>query len=1119
MGQDVLRLGGRLDMAPRRQQRDQGESVLAAYLRSIDVGLDANVPERIAHFMPTEKSVRLVDALTSEGEDRALIVVAPYGSGKSLAASYALHLVENRKQSRPVLKKLEGRFAEVDAVFATKIAERRSNANSQGLVIPLSGPQEELHRSIRKAVLEAFGRLGDQRKAGILNRTQVKRAEDLYPFLKLLQQKTVEIGLDRVVFVWDEFGKHLEYLVQEGRTSELFHVQKLAEFVARSSVPMTLGLFLHMGFLHYAGTLSQTARTEWRKVEGRFRTIDYIDDSDHLYELIARLIFEKRFARVAPEDAVTHWVGFCRKHHLFKRFSDDRLEALIRSTYPFTPPAVYMLPRLAGRIAQNERTLFHFLENWDGVSEVCPKDLYDYFSPQMRTDISTGGTHRQWLEANSAIQKIAGNPALEAVVKTACLFGLGLYGRNGGASHEFLRRAWSGFERSSEISPCPVRELIDRKLLLYRPYKDEVAVWHGTDLDLRGHLESEKTRRGAGFDLIRFLNHQTPPPAWRPLSYNTEFSIRRYFSSSFHTVSEFESMVSTAAQSGIVEGDGHIAFLLPESPSELNAAMELASRHARNGLVVAYPAEPLPLGNAALEVHCLYQMQDDQDLVASDPLALEEIRQLTGDAEVHLQSLVRRGTIPSIEGPTWSYDGKTVELRSRGELREFLSDICRELYSKTPRLNNELINKKRPSAVVVNSRKKCVLGILERTGSPDLGLLETTPDGSMFRTLLVNTGLYAENGDGSWMFVAPNSRSIGDMALRTIWKSFSDFISRPVGEPKCLEELKSTLLGPPIGMREGVFPIFLAAGIRAFGGMTAIRKDGRLLDDLLPTTLEDMALNPQSYTFDPVSVDQDALKLLRDFVVVFGNNKDAKNSANLLQVAGELLTEWRERLPWCVRTREFGANAIEDFRRAIYSPTDSVAFFTESLPELFAEHKISKNRRRKVMAEWKEELETADQVYYAQIELAIRSALGLDNERQLIVAARERASLFSEDFVVRLSDPKAAHFLRRLRRPYKEDDKLCRSVAQLLTEKRIPDFDDQVMETFRTRLLAITEEIDRAASWVEGTLFGEGLRAWVVGNRHARIKELFTDLQRLEGDARASEYLLGLLKMKENQAT
>lgn len=1105
-------------MAKRKQQSDGSESTLAAYLRSVDVGLDADSPNRISHYMPTEKSVRLIDALANESEDRTFIVVAPYGSGKSLAASYALHMIENRKDSREVLKSLEPRFAEIDPSFAEMAEQRRRKWSRQGLVVPLSGPQPSLHEAIKESVLEAFSRMGDRRKAGILNRAKVNRPEDLLPFLKQLQQKARELDLDRIVIVWDEFGKHLEYLVQEGKTSQLFHVQKLAEFVARSDLPMTLGIFLHMGFLHYAGTLSQTARAEWRKVEGRFQTIDYVDDSDHLYELIGRLIFDKRSARTAPEEEVAQWVATCRKHHLFRHFKDDRLEALIRSAYPFTPPAVFMLPRLAGRIAQNERTLFHFLENWDGKSEVRPADLFEYFSPQMRSDISTGGTHRQWLETNSAIQKIAGNAPFEDVLKTACLFGLGLYGRNGGASLEFLQRAWQGFSIPQKTANCPVRELIEKKLLLYRPYKDEVAVWHGSDLDLRGHLESEKSSRGAGFDLIGFLNLQAPPPAWRPLSYNTEYRIRRYFSSSFHTVLDFSEVAKNNSLDSLIEGDGHIAFLLPESPGELKSARKLAREFGKDGIVVAYPAEPLPLGNAALEVHCLYKMQDDQDLVASDPLALDEIRQLTGDAEAHLQSLVRRGTIPSDGGPDWVYEGKVESLGSRGELREFLSRICRELYSETPKLNNELINKKRPSPVVVNSRKKLVLGVLERAGSSDLGLPETTPDGSMFRTLLVNTGLYFENSEGSWTFAPPNSRTIQDSALRSMWKKFADFIGRPAGTPKLLSTLKAELQAPPIGLRDGVFPIFLAAGIKAFGGMTAIRKDGRLLEDLLPTSIEDMASNPDSFSFEPVKVEHEELRLLRDFVAVFSGDKNEKNAANLLQVAGELVTEWREGLPWCVRTREFGDPALESFRQAIYSSADVVAFFTDTLPGLVVEHKIAKRLRRKTMLSWKEELEAADELYYDQIELALRSSLGLEAGKSLVESASSRAGLFAEEFVVRLSDPKAAQFLRRLRWSYKEDRMLCRTVAQLLTEKRISDFDDDVMVTFRTRLTAITEEIDRAAAWVEGSLFGKELRSWVVGNRHARIRELFEDLKRIEGHERASGYLLELMNKKERRA-
>ena len=67
-----------------------------AFLRSINIVYDAGEPERIGHFRPTAKTVPLLKALFGEENERAYFVVAPYGSGKSLTATYALQVIENR---------------------------------------------------------------------------------------------------------------------------------------------------------------------------------------------------------------------------------------------------------------------------------------------------------------------------------------------------------------------------------------------------------------------------------------------------------------------------------------------------------------------------------------------------------------------------------------------------------------------------------------------------------------------------------------------------------------------------------------------------------------------------------------------------------------------------------------------------------------------------------------------------------------------------------------------------------------------------------------------------------------------------------------------------------------
>jgi hypothetical protein len=1093
---------------------DSSVSTLAAYLRSIDVELDAQEPERIRHFMPTEKSVRLVEHMLAEHEDRAAIVIAPYGSGKSLAASYGLHLIENREASRQTLKVIEGRLREVAPALADKTASRRKLGTDRGLVVALSGPVPELHEELCRKTIAAFRRFKLGRQARALQ-DPPESPEQLPQYLDVLQEKAAELGFDRIVIIWDEFGKHLEYLVQDGRVNHLFHVQKLAEYVARASLPMSFSAILHMGLLHYASTLSQSARAEWRKVEGRFATIDYVDDSKHLYSLIARLVRNRRTSLPDSDTDFECWIQICREHQLFRDFSDTELAALVESAFPFTPAALYLLPRLTGRIAQNERTLFHFLSSWDGENHVGPAELFDYFAPQLKADISTGGTHRVWLEANSALQKVDGDETLESVLKTACLFGLGLEGRKGGAGLGLLRHAWRHYVDVRRVEPCPVRELIDRKLLLYRQYKDEVAVWHGSDLDLRGHLEAEKARRAPTFDLISFLNEQTPPPYLRPVSYNSKYCIRRFFSG------EFRAVVADGECTKEVDvsvGDGHIVYWLPSSQEELEHARHLAAQNDKAMAVMVVPAEPLPLAEAALEVHCLYAMQKDADLVASDPLALDEISQLASDAEAHLHSLVQRCTSPARSGPSWYFEGRPYTVHSPEDLRELLSDICSKVYPKTPRLNNEMINKRSPSAVVVNSRKRLVLGILERYGIPDLGLVPTTPDGSMFRSLLVATGLYADHGATGWRFSTPEDKVITDPSLAEAWHVIADFFTQCEGK-RPVAELKSQLMHPPYGIREGTFPILLAAGIRAFGGMAAFRRDGVLLDDMLPTTIEDMAARPDAYSVEAVRLTRISKSIIRAMLKSIGVELSKPDGAELLRLAGEHVAEWRAGLPPHARTRVFHSAGLNEFRDALFLSRDHVQLFTHALPQWMNAERVKPRELSVKLSSYVDDLQNADRVFYGKIETALRQELGLGHEGDIEDVLFHHASMFNRNFLDQMPDKLAAQFLRRMRIPYDDRERLCRSIAQLLTETQIRNFGDKTMDTFLARLKEVSQAIDSAASTVEVSDFGEGLRAWLVSNRCRRIQELYDDLVRLEGPSEAEMFVRNLVQKLEGKAS
>jgi hypothetical protein len=268
----------------------EGEGSAEIFLRSINLCYDAEYPERIAHYHPTAKSAACLRALAGFAEDRAFFVVAPYGAGKSIMATYLLHLIENRRDTSLTLLTLAHRLARVSPELGDFALKRRKQPRF-GLVLALHGYAPSLARGLKAAVLAATARVKLGRQARSLQEMPCDDMEQAITLLAKVQQKVRDAGGDRIIILWDEFGRHLESLLADGRPAALADIQILAEFISRArDLPITLGLLLHQDLLRYASSMPQSVRAEWTKVEGRFCTIQYIDDSKELYHLIGAIV-------------------------------------------------------------------------------------------------------------------------------------------------------------------------------------------------------------------------------------------------------------------------------------------------------------------------------------------------------------------------------------------------------------------------------------------------------------------------------------------------------------------------------------------------------------------------------------------------------------------------------------------------------------------------------------------------------------------------------------------------------------------------------------------------------------------------------------------------------------
>lgn len=1043
-----------------RRKRTEPTLETDRFLRSINITFDADHPDRIEHFQPTSKSVQLIQTLLDDKGERAILVTAPYGSGKSLVCSYVLHLLENRRESQSVLKVIARRIQEVSPNLGAVVTKRGRSRAKRGLVIVLSGHCNSIMVELADATGTAMRRLKLGREARPLASGSITEIGQLVGQLSTVIQKAKRRGIDQVVIFWDEFGRHIESLVAKGSTHTLGDLQTLAEYVSRESrVPVKLVLLLHQRLMYYASHLPQSVRREWAKIEGRFHSIQFVEDSKELNRLIAQIVtFGSN--RITGVSNVANLVKKTQAANLFTEYKPNQLKQLLIGAYPLDPVTLHLLPRIAARVAQNERTLFSFLISCDLSKSIDSSKLYDFFSPSMQADTGLGGTYKQWLETESALAKVRGEPDLERALKIACLLSFGMGGERTSAGREALEFAISTYHDSDTRKV--VDELIDRKLLLYRKHNNDVSVWHGTDVDLRARVEDQKDKLRSRFDLVSFLTKEAPPPVWRPLRHNDNFGIRRFFRAEFSSVEQLGCLLEEGISASTDEADGLICYVLADSLQELSTARELARSRAINPrIVVSLPHEPLAITEAALEVSALLQIQMDIDLLASDPLVAMEVQHMLDDSRSYLQSLLNRLFIPALGGPAWINKGSPSKISSPGELRSFLSKVMDAVYKQTPRVLNELVVRRKPSPIIVNARKKLLLGIMERCGQENFGIEGNFPDSSMCRTVLLHTGLYRKTNEGRWRFA--KSHEISDPGLAAVWSELGEFLTAPDKEGKNFEVLFNRLSSPPFGVRPGLFPILLAAGFQAFPSARSIEHQGKYLTDILPSHIEDICRSPSNYTLCVLDIDQANIRYLEGILQLFsGTQKFDIRGSDLLRECYDALTTWISKLPSSALTTKNVSISAQRFQTVLRSIEDPVECFFRDLPMMFG---VSLQKYEQLLIEIrraKDELDAVRQSYMKQARDSVRrifSFLGEPSE-SLNKTVRRWASCFPEEFVTQSVDGVGQKLIMHLQGQLETDEHLLQPLSILITGKPFIRWDDGTQVFFERELRDMVHRIE-----------------------------------------------------------
>lgn len=827
-------------------------SIGAGFSRSINLERDQDATELLQGYVPTSRALvaleQIADGLDGHAAGRALALIGPYGAGKSAFALFAGALLG--PPTSPAKGIAEAKLHEA----APGLAKRLTGAtdNSQGLLrVQVNGIPDSLIRQVMLALARAATRA--ELPTTLIKRIEAaarpgNRMDHVIDLVEQVKGAWVEKGGRGLLIELDELGKFLEHEGQGAGQSEIHLLQLLAEkAVEPRDSPLCLLVMLHQAFEHYSGRLGKSLRDEWKKVQGRFSAVAFLEPAEQSLRVAAAA-----FNRGADLDADLKGEIF----NIASRLTEcsalplgldlSAASELFETCYPLHPATLLSLPVLCQRVAQNERTLFSYLASTEhfGLGRrldelrpgdwVGPWELYDYFILNQAGGFSDPLTYHRWVEVITALERYDGDtesgsddPTVR-LLKTIGLLNLVGAQRGLKASDGVLRLIFG-----DELDGL-LERLLTASIIHFRGYAQEYRVWQGSDFDLHAALE-QATAEQSGRVFTDTLNELNPLPPVVARRASIESGTLRSFQVRFASTERWPPKPADA------ELDLFLYLAEPGERPELSDTPE----HA----VVAVCRSTERLSELVTEWQALKELPKQHAQLQQDPVAKREHEAWLENAETDAIGAIR-SLLESPEQLRWHFGGEYRRISNRrmlqGELSAWVTNRC---FPLAPIIRNELINRERPSAAASTGRKKLLAAMLTAADHDGLGIAKTPAEKSLYLSLLRQSRLHRAGKDGRWDFYPPEPAwdpCHVAPAWRAIHKALGDAGQRQVPLP----ELFATLQAAPYGIRLGVLPILIITYLLAHRRELALYQEGAFCEDLTIERAELLCRRPNLFAIE-----------------------------------------------------------------------------------------------------------------------------------------------------------------------------------------------------------------------------------------------------------------------------
>lgn len=868
-----------------------------------------------------------------------------------------------------------------------------------------------------------------------------------------------------LLIVVDEFGKVLEHAAKNNPEQELYFLQKFAEFVNVPTRDILLLTTLHQNFGSYSKDLTETQKNEWIKVKGRFKEITFVEPVEQLLYLASRQLPKKQY-ELDFEPAFDLYQLAIETRIITSSFSED----IACQLFPLDAFSAFAITMAMQRYGQNERSLFTFLNNrgHNSLSEFQPKRnltyhlgiVYDYISYNFYSYLKDANADSMgWASMQASIERVEGlewestnqlNDAINIVKAIGILNLLGV------ASFQLDLGQMARYAHSA-MDVANAKELIEKlirfKIVRFASYKNRLMLFEGTDIDIE--LEIQKAgavvSRPVSFidDLRQFISKRVSPVKAHCFHSGTP----RYFE--YEIREEPLDMVPTG------DTDGFIELLFSPKPNALEE-IKTYSLNTEHAIIYAY------FNNTEEIIGHLYNINKYDYILTkvlidkkSDHVAFGEIMKLKEYEEDLLNKTISDNLFAYKNRVNWIFKGEQKRVRSLKEFNKLLSDVCNEVYSKSPVMKNELFNRHKLSSPISMARKNYLVALTENYQKEDLGFDQDKfpPEKTIYYSLLKNTGLH-KNGA---FLDKPEGNGLKDM-----WEECIQFLHSSTNKPRRISELIKILSNQPYKVKQGFLdfwiPTFLFIKRQDFALSDA--NSGAYIPNMDMAFFDLLQKHPADYcvkAFDVDGVKLDFFNQYRRFVNL--NDEVTVTTDSFVETIKPFLFFYKKLNDYTKHTKKFAHKSTMKFRDVLAKAKDPEKAFFEDLPESlnFSTNSIKNGEGMeeygKVIQRSIRELRSCYSQLIDRIEERIVEEFGLESSdyNEYVIELRKRL----ENVKVYLLNTQQKEFYNRVMTEYDNRVLWYQSICYPILEHKLESLRDEEEEKLLDDIVFLFRECEK----------------------------------------------------------